>query len=231
MFVNGKGGEGHVIDDADGEMAFGFGQTKVCEDVPGHGRCEILGSETVPASHDGPVIVSLLEHTKHVEVEGFSKGSILLGPVQDRDPPGRGRNRVVQMFGGEWSVQPNLHQSDLLTTSHQIIHGLLSGLGTGSHHDDDPLGLRVTHIIEEIVPPTREREDLLHLLLHNAWYCLVEAVCGFIDLEVDVRVLGRSTQMGMFRIQRAVPVPLHAVPVHQRHYILVIDHLDLLDLV
>ncbi len=116
-----------------------------------HGRCELLGAESESSAvHANPG--ALLKHCgAYIEVEGLAEGAGLLRPVEDGDSLcglGDGCNESVCAEGAE---QADLDKAVLLSHCVELVDGLLNGLASGTHADDDLLCIRSSNVIKQVV--------------------------------------------------------------------------------
>ena len=125
----------------------------------------------------------------------------------------------------------NLHHAHFLAPGPQVVHHLLGGLAGGTHHHNDPLRVRRTVVVENVVIPAGNPVDALHVALHNAGNGVVGGVVGLLTLEIDVGSLYRGAVQGMLRVHGDPVIGLQSVLVYQSRNGIQVDHLDLLNLV
>ena len=226
-----KRGVGDVVDDADREVVLGGGGLHVVVDGLDHGGVELLGAQPVAAAEDLRRLAALHEGRAHIHVKRVPKGSRLLGAIEHREGLGRGRNRREQVLGREGPVHPHFHQAHLLTLAGEVVDHLFDGLAAASHGDDDPVGLRVADVVKRLVAPAGEIADLLHGGNDDPRDLEIKGVGGLAALEVDVRVLGRATQLGPLGVGAPRPELRHGLEVDELRHVLDVDEGDLLDLV
>ena len=134
------------------------------------------------------------------------------------------------MLRGEGAVEADLDQANLVAGRVEMVDGLLDGLAGGTHRDDDPLRIPGAVIIEQLVVGADLLVDLVHILFHNTRDRLIIGVGGLAGLEEDVGVLGGAALDRMLRVQRVPAEAVHGVPIQHLSEILVVPHLDFLDL-
>ncbi len=125
----------------------------------------------------------------------------------------------------------HLQHADLVAAPRERVHRLVHGLGARPHDDDDALGFGIARILEQAVPPARERRESRHQLLHDIGTGAIEEVGRFAGLEERIGVLRGSPQHGMVRRQRPPAVGRDLLFRHQRPQVVVGELLDLRDLV
>ena len=223
---------GHVVVDSHREMGFRCFGGQVIQDRLDHRGREFLGAETVPAAdHPGRGRALFGQRGLDVRVERFPDRARFFCPVQHADRFHGVRERVHERLRVERTVEAHLEDADLLALRYQVAHGLMHGLGPRTHHDDHALGVRGPDVVEQVVLPTGQCGELVHLLLHDTRGFGVVSVYRFPSLEIDVRVLRRAAEHGPVRAHASPPVGDDGVlPDHFAHDLP--GHLfDLLDLV
>ena len=223
-------GVGHIIHDTHREMILRCRGAEVVEDRFYHGGGEILAAQTVAPSCQDRVFGPFLEERANIPVERLAKGAGRLGPVKNAQAFHRGGKGSEEMLPRKGLVKPHFHQTDPVTQPVQVVDGFLDHVAARGHGHDDPLRFRVPHIVKKIIAPSCQVADLLHLFLDHVRDSLIEGIGGFLALEKDIRVLGRASELGVFRIHTAASELFNGFVVHQLGHILVVDELDLLDL-
>ena len=144
---------GDVVVNSHGETLLGFSLPSSSKTAFTMVGGELLGGETVPTADDADTAAIFPKGTGHIKEEGFSVRSGLLGTIQHRHGLHGFRKGLEQMLRREGAVEANLDDSHLFALSHQIVHCLVSGLGTGAHENDNLLCIRSAHVVEETVFP------------------------------------------------------------------------------
>ena len=145
-----------------------------------------------------------------LEVERLADGARLLGPVEDRDGPDRGRQGGDDLLGGERLEEPDPEHPDLLAGRDERVDGLLDGAAGRAHHDDHALGVGSAVVVDQPVAAAGPRGELVHDLLDDAGHGQVERVRRLARLEEDVGVLGRAAHdRGVRASGRAAGTPGH----------------------
>ena len=75
----------------------------------------------------------------------------------------------------------------------QELGGFTSGLSSGTHYDYHPVCIGSANVVEQGVLATDKAGEFIHRLLDDIRTGLVVRVDRFAALEVNVRVLGRTT--------------------------------------
>ncbi len=110
-------------------------------------------------------------------------------------------------------VQPNNDHANLLALLSQILDRFARSISTGTHQDDDALGIRCAEVVEQMVLSAGQRGELIHGFLNNAGAGVVVRVGAFTGLEEYVRILGGAANKRMVRRQATVAVGLDEVVV------------------
>ncbi len=199
---------GHVVHDADRELAFGLGAGQLVEHRGHHARREFLaGQPETPADHPrhraDAIRGGFGQRGHHILVERLALRAGLLAAVEHGDGLCGGRNRGQQRFGRQRTEQAQLEQTDLLATRHEVLHGFFDGFGRRPHHHDHAFGIRRAHVVEQPVMPTGELAEAVHGRLHDGREGVVERVGTLAGLEEHVRILGRAAQHRMLGRQGA----------------------------
>ena len=227
-----QGGVGHVVVDADGEVVLGLGLLQVVIDSDELAGSGVLGGEAVAAAHDLDVAAAgLVQGGDHIQVHGLAHGAGLLGAVQHGDFLHRGGNSGGEVLHGEGTVQVNLHHAHLAALGVQIVHGLLHSLGGGAHHHDDLLRVGSAVVVEQLIVPTGELVDLIHVVLDGIGDRGSLFVGALLALEVQIGVDVVAAVGGMLGVQGVAAEILESLLVHQPPQVLVVQSLDTLHLV
>ena len=136
-----------------------------------------------------------------------------------------------ELFDGEGAVKPDLEHADFLTLRVEVIDGLFDCFRTATHEDDDAVGVLCAVVVDEVILPARDARNLVHHRLDDAGDSLVELVCGFPVLEVDVGVLRRACLMRMFGVEGTGAEAVDVGEVDERLDFVVLDDIDFADFV
>ena len=112
-----------------------------------------------------------------------------------------------------------------------MLDGGGDGQGAGTHDHDDIGGVRGADVIKQVVLPTGEGGELVHVGLDDGRHGLVELVHGLAAGEVHVRVLGGTADGRTVRGQGALAVGDDQVFVDHGAHVVHGQLLDLHDLV
>ena len=225
-----QGSMGHIIRNADGEVVLGLCLFQIAEYGKDLGRRGVLGTQSVTSADNNRFPVLFIEYMENILVQGFAQGTGLFCPVEHSDLLHRGRQHLQKMLCGERPVKAYTDGADLFPLADQIIHRLIDGVAYGSHGYDDILRIGSAVIVEQMIFPSGDPGDLLHVLgydLRNGFKILVG---GLSALEVDIRVLSGPSYHGMVGVDRPVAELLDSLVIDQRLYVFIIDGFNLLDL-
>ena len=184
-----KGEAGHVVHDADGELALHRVLLQLVVNGKHGGGGSVLGAETVAAADDLNVPAGISNGCHNVEVQRLALSAGLLGAVEHRDLPTGLGNGLKQLVGSPWTVQPYLDKTDLLALSDEVVDDLLGNVADGSHCDDDAVGVGSAVVVEELVVGAELFVYLAHVLLDYLGDGVVILVAGLAVLEEDISVL------------------------------------------
>ena len=135
------------------------------------------------------------------------------------------------MLDAKGAEQANLEDTDLLTLADHVFHGLVAGIGTGAHDDNDLLGIRGTHVIEQLVLTTDDLGELVHGGLNDGRSGVIVFIDGFTSLEVDIRILGGTANRGEVRAQAAGLMGCDRRVVDHGFHVVIGQFFDLLNFV
>ena len=222
----------HVVDDADGELAARLVLLKLGVHGEHGGRRGVLGTEAVAAADDGDAVAALNGQRVHdIHVQRLADGTGLLGAVEHGDLLHRLGQGGHELLGDEGAVQTHLHEAHLLAVGVEVVDDLLGHVANGAHSHDDAVGVRGAVVVEQLVVGAQLRVHLLHVLLHHGRQVVVDGVAGLAVLEEDVAVLVGAAHGRALRVQGVLAEGAHGVHVAHLGQIVVVPHLDLLDLV
>ena len=190
----------------------------------------VLAAETIAAADDDRVHVGVVECRLDIEVERLADRARLLRAVEDGDLLDRLRQILEEMFERERTIEMHGKKADLFTLGIEIIHGFAGRLTDRAHGDDDALGILCTMIVEEMVLASRDLREICHGFLDKLRQRFIVLVGGFLRLEVDIRILRRTADDRMIRVQCACTELLDRIPVEEFRKIVKVDDFDLLNL-
>ena len=227
-----QGHVGHVVHDADGELALGGGLGQLLIHREHAGGRGVLGAQAVAAADDGDVGAPRVgQGSHHVQVEGLALGAGLLGAVQHGDVLAGGGDSGQQLVRAPGTVQAHLDQTHLLAVGVEVVDDLLGHVADGAHGDDDPVGVGHAVVVEQLVIGAQLGVDLAHVLFHDAGDGVVVLVAGLAVLEEDVAVLMGAAHHGALGVEGAGAEVADGLPVHHPGQVLIVPDGDLLDLV
>ena len=224
-------GVGYIVIDADGEAVLGLGLVQVVIHSGQHSGGNVLGGQTVAASHHLDVgAASLVEGGAHVQIEGLAHRADFLAAVQNSDLLAGRWNGFREVLHREGTEQMDLHHAHLAAVSVEIIHSLLQGLGSGAHHHNDLFCVVGTVVVEQLVVPAGDGVDLVHVVLDGVGHAGTLDVGALLALKVDVGVDVVAPVGRMLGVERVAAELLHRLLVQQAAQIFVVQHLDPLHL-
>ena len=225
-------GVGYIVIDADGEAVLGLGLVQVVIHSGQHSGGNVLGGQTVAASHHLDVgAASLVEGGAHVQIEGLAHRADFLAAVQNSDLLAGRWNGFREVLHREGTEQMDLHHAHLAALPVQIVHRVLHRLRTGAHDDDDFLRIGRAVVVEQLVIPAGELVDLIHVVLDHAGDRGDLLVGALLALEEHVRIHRRAPGGGGLRVQAVLAERRQLVIVHQLGQVVIVQRLDPLHLV
>ena len=219
-----------VIDDADGEAVLRGIFLQLIKHGEDLVRRRVLAAEAIAATDDDRLAVGTVESSAYIEVQRLALGTRLLRTVKHGDLLHGFRQLLQEVLHGERTIEMDIQQADLLALGVQVIHNLLRRLADGAHRDNHALGVFCTVVVEQVMLTARDLREVRHGLLDELWNRIVVFVDSLALLEVDIRVLRRTANDRMIRIQCATAERLDRIPVEQLAEVIIIDELDFLDL-
>ena len=226
-----EGGEGYVVDDADGEVVL-LRAIQVIEHSLRHGGREFLGTEAIAAAEDHDVMdARFRERADDVLIERLAEGTGFLGAVEHRDLLAGLGQSGNELIGRERTIQANLDQAELCALCVEVVDGLFHNIRAGAHGYDDLVRIGRADVVEQVVLASGDLADFVHVMLNDGRDRFIIFVAGFAVLEVDVRVLRAAAQVRMLRVQGAGTEGRNRIAVKQLIHVLIIDRFDLLNLV
>ena len=104
------------------------------------------------------------------------------------------------MLHREWTIQANLHKTDLLAMCVEVVDNLFQGIAERTHADNDTIGIRCTIVVKEAVIRAKLCVDLIHIAFNDCQELIIHGVACLTVLEEDVAILVRTARMRMLRI-------------------------------
>ena len=231
FLFRGEGGEGHVVDNADGEVVLGFVEREVLIDRHDLCRSGVVGSESVASAHDEGGIFTAVVGILDVEIEGFSAGSGFFGAVEHGNARGRGGHSGEEVLDREGAIEVHADHADLFSLFAEVVDGFASSFGGRTHENDHAVGFGIAVVVEQAVFATGDAADFLHVLLHRFGHCLIEGVGCLAVCEEGFGVFGRASCYGVLGREGTFAEFAQRLAVHQRAEVFGVEAFDLLDLV
>ena len=130
------------------------------------------------------------------------------------------------MLGAERAVQANLEHAHPLAPGVQIIDHFFQHFAGRAHSHHHAVGFGIAVVVEGLVRAAGDGGHPLHGVDHDGGQLIVEGVGPFAVLEIDVRVLGGTALVRVFRVHGPLAEFLHAVPVYDALDVFIIDDFD-----
>ena len=111
--------------------------------------------------------------------------------------------------------------------SYQVIDRFFSHFSAGSHDHDHSFGIRGADIIKQVVLAPNQLGEFIHRLLDDFWCGVVIGVNRFTALEIYIRVLSRTAQLGTIWGEGAFAVRLDQFIIDHRPQIIIAQLFDL----
>ena len=222
---------GHVVGDADGELALHILAVHVGE----HGKDVAVGgifaAQAIAAAQHVDVTAGLSQRGDDIQIQRLAQRAGFLGAVQHGDGLDALRDGVGKLLRHEGAVQADFHQAHFFTLGQLVVDDFFNGVAHGAHGHDDMFGIGGAVVVEELVVGADLLVDFVHVLLYDAGNGFIVGVAGLSGLEEDVRVLGAAAQNGVFGVQSSGAELLHRVHVHHFLQVFIVPLLHFLDLV
>ena len=135
------------------------------------------------------------------------------------------------MLNGKWPVQANLYQSNLFPPGSQMVYNLFNCFAGRSHGNNYSFRVRNSHIIKQLISAAGQIADLFHICADNCRNFQVIRIRYLHTLEIDVRVLSRTTDFRSFRAHSSIAEGFNGIPVYQFSHIIIVDYFHLLNFV
>ena len=111
------------------------------------------------------------------------------------------RDSSDKVLSRERSVKAYLNNTNLVSVSVHIIDSLVYSLTNRTHSDDYSVCIFCTIVVEKLVVSTNLSVNLVHVVLNNFRYYIIETVRSLSCLEEDVRVLSCTSLLRTVRIE------------------------------
>ena len=125
----------------------------------------------------------------------------------------------------------NSYEAHFLAFGRQVVDNFADGFRHGAHGDDDALGIGSTVVVEQTIFATRDFADLLHVVLYDGRYFLIERIASLAVLEEVVGVLGHTAHNRIHGVHGAVAEFGQSLLVDKRSQVFIVQFLDFLDFV
>ena len=231
FFANFQGCVCHVIHDTQCEVVFGFIQCQVCIYCQELCRCNVLGTQTVTAANYNRSGFCFKQCCTNVHVQRFALCAGFFCSVQNSDLLRCCRDNLQQLFCYEGTEQMYLNQTNLFALCCQVVDCFFDCFTSGAHSDDDSVSISCTIVVEQSVISACDSADFAHVFFYYCGQSIVEFVCCFTALEVDIGVLSCTSDNGMFGVQRISLECVYCIHINDLCQFIIVDAFNLLDFV
>ena len=234
LLGDGQRAPGHVVVDADGEVAHRLFGVHVLEHGVDHRGVELLAAEPVSAADDLDVAARLVEGGDDVEIERFARAAALFDAVEHGDLLDARGDRSRKLRDVERTIEPDFEHAGLAAVRVEVVDRLFDRLRAAAHQHDDLFGVLRAVVFIQRVASAGDLEHVVHRLFDDRGDGVVILVARLSSLEVDVGVLRGASLSGMLGVERARLEFLdvgHVLFVDDLLDVGIVDHLHLGDLV
>ena len=219
----------HVILNAEGKVV---GRTFFFQMfINGHHifRHHVLGAQAIAASADADIQAGCGDSTLYIQVERFAERARFAGAVEDSHFLDRLRKSGDEVLHRERTVEVNCDNAHFFAARIERVSYIFGNVCDGADGDDDAVRVFRTVIIKEMVLPSGDLGDLIHVALYDFRKGIVERIGRFAVLEVHIRIFRGAADDRMIRGERMRPEFRQRFLINERRQVLVIDDMDLLD--
>ncbi len=228
-FAYGQGQIGYVVYDTNGKAVLGLISLEVLEYSKDLIGLNILGTETIAAANNHRLVVHIIVKGLHIKVEGLAESTGFLGSVKYGDLLHRLGHYIKEVLSGEGSVKVNLNNTNLFSLRSQVVNNLFTGLGGGTHGNDNTVRIGITIVIEGLVFTTGQSGDLLHVIGNDVRNGIIVRIAGLSCLEENIGVLSRTTGNRVLRIQCTISELINSFPIQKLSKFIVLKDFDFLN--
>ena len=194
-------------------------------------RWRIFRTKTITATDNGEIAFSgFIQCGNDVLIQRLTNRTRLLCTIHDGNLLDRLRENVNKMLHREWTIQANLHKTDLLAMCIEVVDNLFQGIAERTHADDDAIGIRCTVVVKEAIIRAKLCVDFIHIAFNDCRKLIIHRVACLTVLEEDVAVLVGTARMRMLRIQRVVTECLDGIHIAHLREVIIIPNGNLLNL-
>ncbi len=231
LWVQWQGSAVEIIIDADGKAVHWNVFLQLLVDAQYLVRIYVLAAQTITATYDNWMPVSAVEGSANILVQRLAQSTWLLGAIHNSNLGYGLRDSIQEVLYGEWTEEVNCYHTYLLALAVQVINSLNQGLVQGAHSNNNTLSIWCTVVVEYMVFTASNLGQVCHGLLYQVWNCLIILVDSLTGLEVDIVVLGCTTDAWMVRVQGLAAELVYGIPVQNLAQLLIRNQLDFLNLV
>ena len=226
-----QGQVGHIVLNADGEVILGrIQQQVIIHRLQLDGRGILAGQTKATCVDEGAGRIVDVGGAD-VLIEGLTDRTSLLHAVENGNLLHRLGHGGKEMLGREGTEQMYLQEAHLFALSVEILHHLAGTAGHRTHGHHHAVSIGCAIVVEQVIIAARQGVDLGHVVLHHIGQSIIIAVVGLAELEVDVGVIHQRAHAGIFGVQGIGAERSQRIVVHQLCIVIVLQHIDLLDLV
>ena len=125
----------------------------------------------------------------------------------------------------------NGEKTDFFALTIEVIDDFFNRFTHGAHGNDQPLSIRSTVIIEEMIFTAGNFRNFGHVSFDNVGQFLPVAIGHFALLEIDIRVLHRAFEHRMVRVEAAAAERVDGIAVKQTCQRVIVHDFNLLHFV
>ena len=226
-------GVGHIIVDAHGEVIFWLIFKELLKDRFHHRRGKLFGGEAIAAADHLRQRGNLAQRKglgqggDHILIERFTGCAYLFGTIQYCNGFHGFWQCFNQMACAEWTEQTHSDHAQFGTRPIEHIDSLFNGLRSRTHYHNHLFGIFGTMVIKQLVPAACQLSQFIHGLLNNTGNLVIKRIGTFTTLEIDIRILCRTTDKRIIRVQGAFTVCINQLVINHGSNLLIRNQRDL----
>ena len=193
-----------------------------------HGRSEFLAAEAISAADHFDIFACFSQRGHDIFIQRLAERTGFFGTVQNGNALAGCGECFDKFLGSERAIQTNFNESEFITFSIQIVDGFLNYICAAAHADDYVLSIFCSDIVKQMIAAAGDLADFVHIVLDGLRNRIVVRIRSFTCLEINIRVLSGTAEMGMIRVHSACTETCHCITVKQFVHICIVDHFDLL---
>ena len=196
---------GNIVHDTNGKACLWSILFQLLVNSKYAGRRCVFGAQSVAATNQYDVVeLCFPQGSGNVQEERLTQRTWFLSSVKNSQLLYSLGQYLQEGLRNPWAIETNLNQTNLLSTSIQVVNNFFCYVTDGTHGHDYTVGIFCTIVVEQVVICTQLYVNLCHVLAYYFWQCVVNGVTSLTMLEENISVFVGTAHYRMVGVQGVI---------------------------